>query len=113
MFSAVTGKPALGYIHTVPDSETERCRNCSGKLRASVHIRNAIFGAISAPEQDYFDPYLKDVILAAQRSTHSCSHCTGLVSAMLRSTFWYSVNIALFLARSKVNASTSPAFSVG
>ena len=38
----------LGYVHTVPDSET-----------ASVHIRNAAFEAVSAPEQYCSAPLLK------------------------------------------------------
>ena len=61
---------------------------------ASVHTRNATFGTISAPEQDNFAPFLKDVIPATHRSTRSCSHCTGSVSATLRFIIGYSVNIA-------------------
>ena len=61
----------------------------------SVHTRNAAFGTISDPEQDYFVPFLKDTIPATQRSTCSCTHCTGSLSATLRFTTRYSVNIAL------------------
>ena len=47
----------LGYVHTVPDSETERHRKCSGW--ASVHTRNAAFEAVSAPEQYCSAPLLR------------------------------------------------------
>ena len=63
--------------------------------KASVHTRNATFGTISAPEQDYFAQVLKDFIPETQRCICSCSHCTGSVSATLRFTSRYSVNIAL------------------
>ena len=46
-----------GYVHTVPDSETERRRKCTG--RAFVHTRNAAFEAVSAPEQYCSAPLLK------------------------------------------------------
>ena len=36
--------------------------------RASVHTRDATFGIISALEQDYFAPFLKDVIPATLRT---------------------------------------------
>ena len=64
--------------------------------KAFVHTGNAKFGTISAPEQVYFSPFVKDVIPAMQWSTKSCScsHCTGSVSATLRFTIPYSVNIA-------------------
>ena len=62
--------------------------------KASVHTRNATFGTISAPEQDYFAPVLKDLIPETQQITCSCSHCTGSVSVTLRFTIRYSVNIA-------------------
>ena len=39
--------------------------------KASVHTRNASFGTISAPEQDYFAPFSKDVIPVTQRSSFS------------------------------------------
>ena len=32
--------------------------------KALVHTRDAIFGTISAPEHDFFVPFLKDVIPA-------------------------------------------------
>ena len=32
--------------------------------KASVHTRNATFRTISAPEQDYFAPFSKDIIPA-------------------------------------------------
>ena len=35
----------------------------------SVHTRNATFGTIFAPEQDYLTPLVKDVGPATQRST--------------------------------------------
>ena len=38
---------------------------------AFVHTRNATFGTISAPKQDYFAPFSKDVMHAKQRN--SCS----------------------------------------
>ena len=53
--------------------------------RASVHNRNATFGTISAPEQEYFAPFFQDVIPVTQRSTSSCSHCYRSVSVTLRS----------------------------
>ena len=62
--------------------------------RASVLTWNATFGTISAPEQDYFAPFLKDVIPATQQSSCSCSHCTGSVSSTLCFTIRYNVNIA-------------------
>ena len=31
VFSAMTGKPALGYVHTLLDSETERYKKFIGK----------------------------------------------------------------------------------
>ena len=62
--------------------------------KASVHTRNATFRTISAPEQDYFAPFSKDVIPAMQRSSFSCSHCTGSVFATLRFTIRYRMNIA-------------------
>ena len=62
--------------------------------KASVHTRNAAFGTICAPEQDYFAPIFKDLLPETQLSTCSCSHCTGSVSATLRFTTRYSVNIA-------------------
>ena len=34
--------------------------------KASVHTRNATFRTISAPEQDFFAPVLKDVIPATK-----------------------------------------------
>ena len=34
--------------------------------KASVHTRNDPFGTISDPEQDYFAPFLKDIIPAMQ-----------------------------------------------
>ena len=61
--------------------------------KASVHTRNATFGTISALEQDCFAPFLKDLIPKTQRSTCSCSHYTGSVSAMLCFTIRYSMNI--------------------
>ena len=57
--------------------------------KASFHTRNAAFGAISALEQEYFASFLKGA------SSCSCSHCTGSVSATLRFTIRYSVNIGL------------------
>ena len=62
--------------------------------KASVQIRNATFRTISAPEQDYFSQFLKDLIPETQRSTCSCSHCTRSVSATLCFTIRYSVNMA-------------------
>ena len=62
--------------------------------KASVHTRNATFGTISAWGQDYFAPFLEDLIPEMQRSTCSCSHCTGSVSATLRFTARYSMDIA-------------------
>ena len=47
----------LGYVHTVPASETERRRSVPD--RASVHTRNAAFEAVSAPEQYCSAPLLK------------------------------------------------------
>ena len=67
--------------------------------RASVHTRNTTFGIISALEQDYFALFLKDVIPAMQRRTCFCSHCTRSVSAMLRFTIRYNVNIAIVASR--------------
>ena len=64
--------------------------------KASVHTGNATFGTISAPEQDYFAQFLKDLIPETQQSTCFCSHCTGSVSATLRFTIRYSADIALF-----------------
>ena len=46
-----------GYVHTVPDSETELTE--SAPDRASVHTRNAVFEAVSAPEQYCSAPLLK------------------------------------------------------
>ena len=46
----MTGNPPLGYVHTVPDSETEQ---------TSVHTRNTAFEAVSAPEQYCSTPLLK------------------------------------------------------
>ena len=51
-----------------------------------VHTRNATFGTISAPEQDYLAPFSKDVIPAMQRSSYSVHtvpdqflpHCVSL-----------------------------------
>ena len=63
--------------------------------KASVHTRNATFGTISVPEQDYLAQFLKDLIPETQPSTCSCSHCTRSVSATFRFTIRYSVNIAL------------------
>ena len=54
--------------------------------KASVHTKNATFGTISALEQDCFAPFLKDLMFETQRSTCSCSHCTGSVSATLYGT---------------------------
>ena len=62
--------------------------------KVSVHTMNATFGRISAPEQDYFAPFSRDVITATQRNSCSSSHCTGSVSATLRFTIRYGVNIA-------------------
>ena len=64
----------LGYVHTVSDSE--RSVTETVPERASVHTRKATFGTISAPEQDYFAPFLKDEVSATLRSTCSCLHCT-------------------------------------
>ena len=61
---------------------------------ASVDTKRATFGTISAPEQDYFAPVLKDLIPETQQSTWSCSHCTGSVSATIRFTIRHSVNMA-------------------
>ena len=55
--------------------------------KASVHTRNATFGTISAPEQDYFAQFLKDLIPETQRSTYSCSHCTAIVSVKILKDF--------------------------
>ena len=60
------------------------CRTVPGN--AFVHTRNTTLGTISAPKQDYFVPFSKDVIPSTQRSSCSCSHCTGSVSAKLRFT---------------------------
>ena len=62
--------------------------------KASVHTMNATFGRISVPEQDYFAPFSKVVIPATQPSSCSGSHCTRSVSATLRFTIRYGVNIA-------------------
>ena len=59
--------------------------------KASVHTRIATFRTISSPEQDYFAQFSKDVIPATQRSACPCS---GSVSATLRFTLRYCVNIA-------------------
>ena len=61
------------FAETVPD-------------KAFVHTRNATFRTISAPEQDYFAPFSKDVIPAMQQSSCCCSHCTGSTSASLSGT---------------------------
>ena len=50
-----------GYVHTVPDSKTERRRKCTD--RASVHTRNTAFEAVSAPEQ-----YCSASLLKVERS---------------------------------------------
>ena len=63
--------------------------------KASVHTRNATFGTISAPKLDYFAQFLKNLIPETQRSTCSCSHYTGSVSATPRFINWCNVNIAL------------------
>ena len=62
--------------------------------KAIVHIRNTTFGTITAPEQDYFAPFSKDVIPATQRSSCSYSHCTGSVSVTPCFAIGYSVNVA-------------------
>ena len=64
--------------------------------KASVHTRNATFETISAPDQDCFAPFLEDVIPATSTEHLFCSHCSGSVSAMLRFTIRYSVNIASY-----------------
>ena len=66
----------------------------TGPDQASVHTRNATLGTISAPEQDYFAPLSKGLTPETQRSTCSCSHRTGSVSATLCFTIRYSVNKA-------------------
>ena len=61
--------------------------------RVPVHTRNVTSGTIFDPELDYFSPIVKDVIPAIQRSSCSCLHCTGSVSAVLRFIISYSVNV--------------------
>ena len=55
----------------------------TGRARASFHTRYTTVRTISALEQDYFTPFLKDLIPATQRTTCSCSHSTGSVSVTL------------------------------
>ena len=57
--------------------------------------RNTTLGTISAPEQDYFAPFLKDVIPARQHC--SCAHCTGSVSALLHFTLRHRHSLESFL----------------
>ena len=71
--------------------------------KASVHTWNATFGTMSAPEQDYFAQFLKDLIPETQRSTCSCSHCTGSVSATLRFTILYIVPLSASLHMTRIS----------
>ena len=48
---------ALGYVHTVPDSETERRRSVPD--RASVHTRNAAFEEFPCSGTVLLAPLLK------------------------------------------------------
>ena len=66
----IKGKAMLTPYRIVKRSVAENVPD-----KAFVHIRNATFGTISAPEQGYyFAPFLKDLILETQRSTCSYSH---------------------------------------
>ena len=47
----------IGDVHTVPDSETERCKKRTGW--AFVHTGNAASEAVFAPEQNSSAPLLK------------------------------------------------------
>ena len=59
--------------------------------RLTAHTRDATFRTISAPEQDYFAPFLKDLIPAVQQRALVPVH--NVPDQFLSFTIGYSVNI--------------------
>ena len=59
--------------------------------RLTAHTRDATFATISSPKQDYFAPFLRDVIPPVQQ--RALVHVHNVPDQFLSFTIGYSVNI--------------------